>query len=169
MARTEIRIVDATCDACAEAEQTAQAVDVLRIGHEVYDLCKPHLDKFAGYFADLFKKAHQRQEQTQDTRPACVVTGNIPGYSAAEARAAVEGLGYRITGHVDEHTVRIVCGERPAPHKVRLAEENDTPCLDATRPKAFARSIAAGRLDGDDPLPQVRHKLTAADVANSSH
>ncbi|MFE0775706.1 hypothetical protein [Streptomyces sp. NPDC058861] len=166
MPMQEIRIVDATCDACAETDKREPAVDVIRVGHTVYWLCQPHFGKFAAYFRDLFKKVHQ--EQAPDPRPACVITGNIPGYSSTEARDAAEGLGYRIAGHADADTALIICGTRPAPHKVREAAEHSTPCFDATSPRAFARAISAGAFTATDALPTVAHKLTAADVAKKT-
>ncbi|GGW89576.1 hypothetical protein [Streptomyces noursei] len=161
MARKEIRIVDATCDACAENGQDTKAVDVIRVGATVYDLCKAHQENFVTYFADLFKKAHQEPEP--DPRPAVVITGNIRGYTAEEAREAAGRLGYRIAGHVDADTALIICGTRPASHKVREAKEHGTPVLDATDPRVFGRCIAAGKFTPSGELPKPKHKTTAAD------
>ncbi|MFF9481378.1 hypothetical protein [Streptomyces sp. NPDC014733] len=160
MARKEIRIVDDSCDACIEIGQDERAVDVIRVGAMVYHLCQTHHEKFATYFADLFKKAHQEPEP--DPRPTVVITGNIRGYTAEEAREAAGRLGYRVTGHVDADTELIICGTRPASHKVREAEEHGTPVLDATGPRTFGRCIAAGKFTPSGALPKTQRKITTA-------
>ncbi|GAA1922185.1 hypothetical protein GCM10009716_33450 [Streptomyces sodiiphilus] len=85
-----------------------------------------------------------------------MVCGEVPGYSWQDARDAVRNLGYEVVGRADDSTVLIICGtgaERNAT-KLRDARERNLPCLDATRPGAFADAVCAGKLTGSDPLPE---------------
>lgn len=149
------------------SEEVKEAATFIAVGHKVWDMCEEHADRFAGYFADLFKDSGEAEAETGQRRNV-VITGTIPGYAAANARTAVENLGYDISGHVNEHTAVIICGLRPAPHKVAEARELGTPCLDATKPKAFRDAVRAGAFSGGDELPDVKPKITAEDVLFSA-
>ncbi|MGK5496410.1 hypothetical protein [Streptomyces sp. URMC 125] len=191
MARRIIEIEAVTCDACAKVGQESEATEVLTIKGDSYDLCDPHADKFAARFRELFGPGQSEDQdeaepeddgddfEDQDDEPgeesaqtpaglrgSVVITGEVQGYTAKEARTAVERLGYTIAGHVDEDTVLIVTGHRPAPHKIAEAREYGTPVLNTVEhPKAFGRGIAAGELSPAGSLPKVTNrKKTAADV-----
>ncbi|GHF61498.1 histone-like nucleoid-structuring protein Lsr2 [Streptomyces noursei] len=152
----------ALCMGCKAKGQEQEAATVIAVGHKGWDLCPEHAERFSGYLADLF--GTDGLEPTVEARGSVVITGTIPGYDADTARRALENSGYRIVGHVEEDTALIICGVRPAPHKVKEAEEAGTPCLDATRAGAFREAVTSGQWIGEDPLPTVAQKKTAEDV-----
>ncbi|MFF4952831.1 histone-like nucleoid-structuring protein Lsr2 [Streptomyces chattanoogensis] len=161
--------MNALCHACKAKGEEAEAVSIIAVGVKVWDLCQVHTDRFEAHLADLFRDTGAAEPVKE--RPAVVVTGEIPGYGHDTARTAIENLGYRIVGHVEADTEVIVCGLRPAPHKVAEAREHGTPAFDATEPKALARAICSGDLaltrESVDDLPIVQAmqpKKTAADV-----
>ncbi|MEW1671998.1 hypothetical protein AB0O47_01940 [Streptomyces noursei] len=156
--------MSALCMGCKKKEQPEDrpATTVIAVGHRGWDLCDEHAQKFGGYLVDLF--GSDGLEPAVETPGSVVVTGEIPGYEPGAARRALENGGYRIVGHVEEDTTLIICGVRPAPHKVREAAEAGTPCMDATRAGAFREAVASGRWVGEDRLPAVEEKATAADV-----
>ncbi len=152
----------ALCMGCKAKGQEQEAVTVIAVGHKGWDLCSEHGEKFGGYLADLF--GNDGLEPTVEARGSVVITGTIPGYDADTARLALENSGYRIVGHVEEDTALIICGLRPAPHKVKEAESAGTPCLDATRAGAFREAVTSGQWTGEDPFPTVAQKKTAGDI-----
>ncbi|MER5441109.1 hypothetical protein [Streptomyces sp. NPDC002790] len=162
--------MEALCHGCKAKGEETVAVAIIAVGVKVWDLCQVHADRFAGYLADAFQDSGDLEAVRE--RPSVVVTGEIPGYDHATARTAIENLGYRIAGHVQEDTAVIVCGLRPAQHKVDEAREHNTPAFDGTQPKALARAVAAGDLEslvglGVDDLPSVQAmqpKKTAEDI-----
>ncbi|MFG2228049.1 histone-like nucleoid-structuring protein Lsr2 [Streptomyces sp. NPDC048644] len=153
--------MDALCTGCKAKEQPEDrgAVTVVAVGHQAWDLCAEHADRFARYLSKALRA--NGSEKPVDERRSAVVTGSIPGYEPEAARRGLENSGYRIVGHVEEDTVLIVCGIRPAPHKVKEAGAAGTPCLDATRAGAFREAVTSGRWIGEDPLPTVPEKKTA--------
>ncbi|MDQ8703291.1 hypothetical protein RCO28_12445 [Streptomyces sp. LHD-70] len=161
--------MDALCHGCKAKGEETEAVSIIAVGVKVWDLCQLHADRFAGYLADVFQDGGDTEPVKE--RPSVVVTGEIPGYDHETARAAIENLGYRIVGHVEDDTEFIVIGLRPAPHKVAEAREHGTRAFDATQPKALARAICSGDLDlalpSVDDLPVVQAmqpKKTAEDI-----
>ncbi|MES9589946.1 hypothetical protein ABWK57_13955 [Streptomyces sp. NPDC094045] len=166
--------MDLLCHACKAKGEETEAVAVIAVGLKVWDLCQLHADRFAGYLADLFQDSGD--PDPVEERPSVVVTGEIPGYDHETARTAIENLGYRIVGHVEDDTEFIIVGLRPAPHKVAEARNHRTRAFDATQSKALARAICSGDLDSlafpaVDDLPVVQAmqpKKTAADVRTES-
>ncbi|MCC2279500.1 Lsr2 family protein [Streptomyces sp. ET3-23] len=160
--------MDALCMGCKKKEQPEDrpATTVIAVGHRGWDLCEEHAQNFGGYLVDLF--GSDGLEPIVEARGSVVITGAIPGYEPDAARLALENSGYRIVGHVEEDTALIICGVRPAPHKVQEAEKAGTPCMDATRAGAFREAVTSGRWTGEDPLPAVAQKKTSADVRRES-
>ncbi|MEV6551731.1 histone-like nucleoid-structuring protein Lsr2 [Streptomyces sp. NPDC051597] len=152
----------ALCMACKAKGQDQEAATVIAVGHKGWDLCPEHAERFGAYLADIF--GTDGLEPTVEARGSVIITGTIPGYDADTARMALENSGYRIVGHVEEDTALIICGVRPAPHKVKEAETAGTPCMDATRAGAFRGAVTSGQWIGEDPLPVVARKKTAEDV-----
>ncbi|MER7986964.1 histone-like nucleoid-structuring protein Lsr2 [Streptomyces noursei] len=159
--------MDALCMGCKAKGQQQDAVTVIAVGHRGWDLCEEHAQKFGGYLADLFDS--DGLEPAVETPGSVVISGTVPGYEPDAARRALENSGYRIVGHVEEDTVLIICGIRPAPHKVREAAEAGTPCMDASRAGVFREAVTSGRWVGEDPLPAVEEKKSAADVRRESN
>ncbi|MER6912217.1 hypothetical protein ABT354_11135 [Streptomyces sp. NPDC000594] len=152
----------ALCLACKTKGEEQTGTTVIAVGHRAWDLCDQHAGKFSEYLADLF--ADDGLVPPVTPKGTVVVTGTIPGYAPADARQAVENAGYSIVGHVGEDTVMIVCGIRPAPHKVQEAVAAGVPCMDATRAGVFRNAVTTGQWTANDPLPGVVAKKTAEDV-----
>ncbi|MFH8346810.1 hypothetical protein [Streptomyces sp. NPDC018045] len=150
------------CLGCKAKEEEREAVTVVAVGHAAWDVCKAHADRFTGYLAEVFQT--DGKAPLVEERGSVVVTGTIPGYEPEAARLALENSGYRITGHVEKDTEFIVCGIRPAPHKVKEAEAAGTACLDATAAGRFREAVATNQWKANDPLPEVVAKKTAEDV-----
>lgn len=138
------------------------ATTVIVAGQQVWDVCTEHAERFGAQLAAVF--GSDGLEAPVQAPGSVVITGTIPGYDPDAARVALENAGYRIVGHVQEDTALIVCGIRPAPHKVEEARVAGTPCLDATQAGAFRAAVTSGRWTGGDSLPEVAGKKTAADV-----
>ncbi|MFD7336687.1 histone-like nucleoid-structuring protein Lsr2 [Streptomyces violascens] len=154
--------MNALCMGCKAKGQEQEAATVIAVGHKGWDLCSEHAEKFGTYLADLF--GSDGLEPIVEALGSVVITGTIPGYEPEAARMALENAGYRIVGHVQKDTALIVCGIRPAPHKVAEAAATGTPCMDATRAGVFREAVTSGRWTGGDALPEVAAKATAADV-----
>ncbi|GAA4071493.1 Lsr2 family DNA-binding protein [Streptomyces hundungensis] len=152
------------CMGCKKKEQPEDraATTVIVAGRQVWDVCAEHAERFGAQLADVF--GSDGLEAMVESKGSVAITGTIPGYDADTARLALENSGYRIVGHVEEDTALIICGIRPAPHKVKEAEEAAIPCLDATRAGAFREAVTSGQWIGQDPLPAVAQKKTAEDV-----
>ena len=70
-----------------------------------------------------------------------VITGSLDGFSRAEAKAAVEALGGKVTGSVSGKTSALIAGASPGSKRAK-AEELAVPVLDES---AFVRLLAEGR------------------------
>ncbi|UFQ16435.1 MULTISPECIES: Lsr2 family DNA-binding protein [Streptomyces] len=162
--------MDTLCKGCKVKDEEVEAVSIIAVGTRVWDLCQVHAERFEGYLADLFQDTGEAEPVAP--RPTVVVTGEVPGYDHETARTLIENLGYRIAGHVQEDTAVIVCGLRPAQHKVAEAREHGTPAFDATAPSALALALRSGDLEGlaypsvDDlrVVQTMTPKKTAADL-----
>ena len=71
-----------------------------------------------------------------------VITGTLDGYSRDEAKAAVEGLGGKVTGSVSKKTSALVTGGAPG-SKLTKAESLGVPVLDEA---GFAHLLASGEI-----------------------
>ncbi|MGW1867965.1 Lsr2 family DNA-binding protein [Streptomyces mauvecolor] len=151
------------CMGCKKkGSEDRAATTVIVAGRQVWDVCAEHAERFGAQLAAVF--GSDGLEAAVEARGSVVITGTIPGYEPDSARLALENAGYRIVGHVEEDTALIVCGIRPAPHKVAEAAAAGTPCMDATRAGVFREAVTSGHWSGGDALPEVVAKATAADV-----
>ncbi|UQI44617.1 hypothetical protein M1P56_09790 [Streptomyces sp. HU2014] len=154
--------MDTLCFGCKAKGEQQSATTVIAVGHKAWELCEEHGNRFAAYLEDLFKD--EGLAPAVEQRKNVVVTGTIPGYEPDTARQAITNGGFDVSGHVDENTAFIVCGIRPAPHKVQEAAAAGTPCMDATKAGAFRTAVTSGEWVAEDPLPEVSAKKTAEDV-----
>ena len=69
-----------------------------------------------------------------------VITGTLDGFSRAEAKAAVESLGGKVTGSVSRRTSALIAGAAPGSKQAK-AEALGVPVVDEA---AFERLLAEG-------------------------
>ena len=69
-----------------------------------------------------------------------VITGSLEGFSRAEAKAAVEALGGKVTGSVSRKTSALIAGASPGSKQAK-AEDLGVPVLEEA---AFVRLLAEG-------------------------
>ncbi|MEV5875766.1 histone-like nucleoid-structuring protein Lsr2 [Streptomyces sp. NPDC052101] len=155
------------CMGCKKkGSEDRAATTVIVAGRQVWDVCAEHAERFGAQLAAVF--GSDGLEAAVVARGSVVITGTIPGYEPEAARLALENAGHRIVGHVQEDTVLIICGIRPAPHKIAEAAAAGTPCMDATRAGVFREAVTSGQWSGGDALPEVAAKKTAADVRHET-
>ncbi|MBU6328834.1 MAG: NAD-dependent DNA ligase LigA [Acidobacteria bacterium] len=104
------------------------------------------IDKLRAAGVNLEGPAPSELPQTL-TGLTIVVTGTLPGYTRAEAEAAITDRGGKSPGSVSKRTDALVIGAEPGASKVTRATELGIPVLDAD---GFERLLATGRVPTPD-------------------